>query len=311
MPDLNISALNTALGAYYRQNRQEVLTKMYQAEDARQYFNVLSGIQDEYVMTELDIQEMTQPYQSGWTPKGEATFTPEIIKTRPIKVDFPFTPKALEATWIGYLKTNGSSPEEYPFVAFIYEKIVEKVAREVSNTCINGVYVAPTAGTAGAAIASFNGLLKVVADGITAAKITPTTTGAITATNVVEKIELMVDSLPNENRDQELVMLMSPSIKRWYFRKLRLDFGANVDYTAGKEMVDFTNVRIVSPRYMNGSQRLIITRPENLIMVEDGVSEEENILVQANRRQLEVMMDFKRGVGFGIMKNYVWTNDQA
>lgn len=311
MPDLNIAALNAELGAYYRQNRRDVLAKMYQAEDARKYFNVVSGVQDEYVMTEMEIQEMTQPYQSGWTPKGEATFRPEIIKARGVKVDFPFTPKSLEATWIGYLKTNGSSPEEYPFVQYIYEKIVEKVAREVSSCTINGVYVAPTAGTAGGAATSFNGILKVVTDAITATKITATVTGAITSVNVVDKIELLVDALPNEYRDQELTMLMSPSVARMYFRKRRADFGGNNDYKAGETLVDFTNVKIVTPRYMNGSSRLIVTKSDNLLMVEDGVNEEENILVQANRRQLEVMMDFKRGVGFGIIQDYVWANDQA
>lgn len=311
MADLNITALNSDLGAYYRQNRAEILSKLYTAEDARKYFNVLSGVQDEYVMTEMEIQEMTQPYQSGWTPKGEATFKPETIKVRGVKVDFPFTPKALEASWIGYLKTNGSSPEEYPFVQFIYEKIIEKVARETSNCAINGVYVAPTPGTAGGALTSFNGILKVVTDAITATKITATATGPITDANVVTKVEQMVDSLPADFRGQELVMLMSPSVRQWYFRKLRGDFGANINYTAGNELIDFTNIRIVSPRYINASQRLIVTKADNLMLLEDGVNEEENIIVQANRRQLEVMMDFKRGVGFGIIKDYVWANDQA
>jgi hypothetical protein len=311
MADLNVAALNNDLGAYYRQNRAAILSKMYLAEDARKYFNVLSGVQDEYVMTEMEIQEMMQPYQSGWTPKGEATFKPETIKVRGVKVDFPFTPKALEASWIGYLKTNGSSPEEYPFVQFIYEKIVEKVAREVSSCAINGVYAAPTPGTAGAANTSFNGILKVVTDAITATKISPITTGVIDASNIVTKVETVVDGLPNEFKGQDLVMLMSPTLRTWYFRKLRGDFGANADYKAGNEFVDFTNVQILSPRYMNSSQRLIVTKRENLLLLEDGVNEEDNMLVQANRRQLEVMMDFKRAVGFGIISGYVWANDQA
>lgn len=311
MADLNVTPLNTDLGAYYRQRKNEIMQKLYANEDARKLFTVVTGVQDEYVMTELEVQEMIQPYQSGWTPKGEVKFKPETIKVRPVKVDFPFTPKKLEATWLGYLKTNGSKPEEYPFVQYIYEQILVKVAREVNNVTINGVYVAPTTGTAGSAAAAFNGLLKVVTDAITASKITPITTGAITSSNVVDKIEAIVDGIPGDQRSQPLTMLMSPTLRTMYFRKRRGDFGSNIDYKAGEEMVDFTNVRIVSPTYMNASQRVIVTSPNNLLLLEDGVNEEENIIVQANRRELELMMDFKRGVGFGIIDGMVWTNDQA
>lgn len=308
---LDLTALATALGAYYRDKRQEVLGKLYAAEDMRKYFNVVSGVQDEYVMTEMFLDELTQPYQKAWTPKGTATFTPEILKNRGVKVDFTLEPKALEATWIGYLKTNGSSPEEYPFVQYIYDRIIEKVARELNNTTINGVYAAPTPGTAGSAASAFNGILKIVTDAITATKITPVATGALSAANIRTKIEQMVDALPTEHRDQELVMLMSPSWARAYHRLNRTDFGANIDYKPGETMVDFTNVKIVTPLYMNGSSRLIITPAANLFLLEDGVNEEEKMIVQANRRELEVMMDFKRGVGFGIIEDYVWTNDQA
>lgn len=308
---LDLAQLASDLGAYYRDKKQEVLAKMYAAEDMRKYFQVVSGVQDEYVMTEMLFDELTQPYQKAWTPKGTGTFSPEILKNRPVKVDFTLEPKALEATWIGYLKTNGSSHEEYPFVQYIYERIIEKVARELNYTTINGVYAAPTPGTAGAAAAAFNGILKIVTDAITATKITPTATGALSTSNIRTKVEQMVDALPTEHRDQELVMLMSPSWARAYFRLNRTDFGANIDYKAGETTVDFTNVKIVTPQYMNGSSRMIITPAANLFLLEDGVNEQEKMIVQANRRELEVMMDFKRGVGFGIIENYVWTNDQA
>lgn len=307
----NVSQLASELGAYYRIKRAEILSKMYASEDVRKYFNVLSGVQDEFVMTEMMFDELIQPYQKAWTPKGNAIFKPEILKVRPIKVDFTFEPKSLEAQWIGYLKTNGSSPTEFPFVAFVYQKMMEKVGRELSNVTINGVYAAPTAGTAGAAAASMNGLLKVVTDAITATKIVPIATGAVNATNVRDKVEQMVDALPVDHRNQELAMLISPTLARLYFRRNRADFGGNIDYVSGQTKVDFTNVTMVSPLYMAGSSRIIITPKENLFLLEDGVNEEEKMEVQSNRREIEIMMDFKRGVGFGIIENMVWANDQA
>jgi hypothetical protein len=311
MADLDLSALNSALGAYYRQNKKTIMAKFYALEEARKMFTVISGVQDEYVLTEMEVAEMMQPYQTAWTPKGTVSFKPEIIKARPVKVDFPFTPKALEASWIGFLKTNNSSPEEYPFVKYIYEKIIERVIRDLNSCIINGVYVAPTPGTPGAAATSFNGLRKVVVDAIAAGKITAFATGALSTANIVDKVEALCDSVDEQFKGQPLTLIMSNTWKTAYFRRKRADFGGNTDYSAEKTLVDFTNVEIKTPTYMNGSNRLIISPPSNILLVEDGVNEEEKMIVQANRRELEVMMDFKRGVGFGIIEGQVWANDQA
>ncbi|SFC95249.1 hypothetical protein SAMN05421780_11411 [Flexibacter flexilis DSM 6793] len=308
---LNLTALNAALGAYYRQKKAEIMSKLYSQEDARKYFTVVSGIQDEYVMTEIEIAEMMQPYQKGWTPKGSVNFKPEIIKNRPVKVDYTFNPKDLEATWIGHLKTNNSSPEAYPFVEYIYDKITERLKRDINKCTVNGSYVAPTPGVAGGAMTSFDGILKVTADAITAGKIVPTATGTISAANIVSKVESVFDSVNSEFRDGELVMLISPTHRRNYFRAKRgADFQNDLT-AAANSTLDFTNCTMVSPMYMNGSNRIIITQKTNLLMLEDGVNEEENIIVQSNRRELEVMVDFKRGVGFGITEGLVWANEQA
>lgn len=311
MADLNISDLNSALGSYYRTNKKDIMAKLYKQEDARKIFNVVSGVQDEYVMTEIEAAEMMQAYQPNWTPKGEVKFQPEIIKVRPVKVDFPFTPKALEASWIGYLKTNGSSPTEYPFVKFIYEKLVERLVRDLNSVTINGVYVAPTTDVAGAARNAFDGLLQVKNKAILAGKITPIATGALTLANIVESVEKMIDGVDAEFRGDDLVILMSEAWRTAYFRKRRDPSFSNYGQASIDDaVIDFTNCKIVCPRYMNASNSLIITKPTNLLMAEDGVNEEENMIVQANRRMLEVMIDFKRGVGFGIADGYVWANDQ-
>lgn len=311
MADLNLTDLNVELGAYYRTNKAAIMQKVYEQEDLRKYFNVVSGIQDEYVVTELEMAEMIQAFQKGWTPKGEAKFSPEINKVRPIKVDFPFSPKNMEATWLGYLKTNGSSSEEYPFVAYIYDQIIKRVARDLNNATINGIYVAPTAGTPGTTLGTMDGLKKKIADAITASKIAPHATGVIDQANVVAKIEGFVDSLPTDQQNLPLTLVMSPTMRKMYFRARRGEFGVNMDYKAGEEMIDFTNVTIISPMNMNSSQRMIITPATNLLLMEDGVNEEEKMITQVNRREIEVIMDMKRGVGFGIIEGMVYANDQA
>ena len=313
MADLDLSALNSALGAYYRQNKKAVMQKLYSAEDARKQFQVVTGVQDEYVMTEIEVTEMMQPYQAAWTPKGSVDFYPNVIKNRGIKVDFPFTPKKMEATWLGYLKTNGSSPEEYPFVAYIYDRILEKLARDINKTVWQGVYAAPTPGTAGSAVSSFDGMIEVVKDARTAGTAATVATGAITAANVVDKAELMFDSVSEEFRNNSTVLVMSHTHLMYYLRKRRDPAFSNYseDTIKGKDVfLDFADCRILAPKYYN-SNLWFLTLPENMIMVEDGVNEEEKIIVQANRRELEVIIDCKRAVGLGISRGYTWASDQG
>jgi len=307
----NLTQLNNDLGAYYRQARQAILSKMYAVEELRNLVTVISGIQDEYVMTELEFDEIAQPYQKQWTPKGTGTFKPEIIKARPVKADLELDLKDLEAKWIGYLKTNGSSPQEFPFVQFIYQKIVERMARDLNKASINGVYSSPTAGTAGAANDSVDGFLQIISQAITDTKISPYTTGALSATSIIDDIEGFFDSIPTEMKELDLVLMMSPDWARTYFRKRRETFGNNQDYTSAKRTVDFTNTRIVTPTYWNGSDRLVITPAENVFMVEDGVNEEDEIRTQLDKRTINAMIDCKRGVGFGVLKDYVFSNDAA
>jgi hypothetical protein len=309
MAGFDLTQLVSDLGDYYRVAKPEILSKMYAMEEWRKYFNVIPGVQDTYVMTEMEITEVIQPYQKGWTPKGDVKFTPETIKARDIKVDLPLDLKDMEKKWIGYLKTNGSSPEEFPFVAYIYQRIIERIARDLNKTVINGEYAAVTPGTAGAALASFDGILKVVEDAVTAGKITEHTTGALANATIIDQVEGMYDSLPADIKELDLVMLISPDWRRNYFRAKRADFGGNVDYQAANPVIDFTNTEMWSPTYMNGSDKLIITPKENLIGVEDGINEEDDIRVQMNRRTLELMVDLKRGVGFGIIDGYVFAND--
>lgn len=311
MAGFDLTQLVTDLGDYYRVAKPEILSKMYAQEEWRKYFTVIPGVQDTYVMTEMEITEVIQPYQKGWQPKGDVKFIPETIKARDVKVDLPLDLKDMEKKWIGYLKTNGSSPEEFPFVAYIYQRLTERIARDLNKCVINGKYVAVTPGTPGAALASFDGLLEVVDVAETAGKITEHATGALANATIIDQVEGTFDSVPGDIKELDLVMLISPDWRRNYFRAKRGEFGSNVDYKGANPVIDFTNCEMMSPTYMNGSDKLIITPRENLIGVEDGINEEDDIRVQMNRRTLEVMVDLKRGVGFGIIEGYVFTNDGA
>lgn len=315
----DITELAASLGAYHRTHEQELYSKLLNKEYSQRLFRTIPGIKDEYIADEFLLTEILQPYQKDWTPKGDPTFSPETLKARRIKIDMELDPVDLEKTWEGK-RIDGSLPEGQQLLeGYIMDQILIKAKKEIEySIAFKGVYAAPTAGTAGAANTSANGLLKTVTDAITATKITPVATGAITASNARDAFEQVFDGVDTDFQDQPLIALASGQLTRWYKRDYRAEFGPNQDYKGmnGEDKavyIDGTETQIVPIPGMNGSQRIIITTPENLLRVIDGTGEDGdlNLRFQVNRRIIEVLGDFKMGWGFGIIEGLAWANNQA
>lgn len=311
--ELDLDALNAALGAYYRVARAELVGKMLIGFKSKDFFTPIGGVKDEYVATELLMSEILQPYQKGFQPKGIGEFLPEILKVRRQKIDFLLDPIELEKSWLGGMTAAGSNPEDFPFEGFLFDKIIERVNTDIEMKLIwNGVYAAPTPGTAGDADTGMDGVLIQVTNAIAASKITPTVTGVLDADNIVDAVEAVYDDVPEELQDTPLIMLMSPKNKRLYKRSYRTSFGANADYKGMKllDTIEDTECEMLAAPGMSGSNRLIITQKPNLVYLFDGVDEQTKLRTQVVDREIKVLGDLKIGAGFLIIKDLVFTNDQ-
>jgi hypothetical protein len=313
----DITELVASLGAYNRVHAPELYSRFLKKDYSQKYFRTISGVKDEYVADEFLLTEVLQPYQKTWTPKGDATFSPEIIKARRIKIDMEFDPVDLERTWEGE-RIDGSLPEGQELLeGYIMSQVLAKAKKEIEfQIAFKGKYVTPTTGVPGAAGTSADGLLQIVANAIAAGKIVPVPTGAITPANARESFELLFDSIDSDYQDQDLVALASPQLLRNYKRDYRTEFGGNQGYPGiSKEdqtvFIDGTNTEIIPIPGMNGSSTIIITPRENLIRVIDGTSEDEdlNLRFQVDKRIIDVLGDFKMGWGFAIIEGLVWVND--
>src|SRR5580765_7238915 len=278
----DITTLVASLGAYHRTYAEELYSKLIAKDYSQKYFRTVAGVKDQYIADEFLLTEILQPYQKAWTPKGVVSFQPAIIYARPIKVDIEFEPKDMEKTWEGK-RIDGSLPEGQQFLeSYIFDQLIMKIKKELEfDVAYTGVYKAPTPGIAGAAKDSADGLLTIVDAGITAGTIEDTDTGAIDATNAVDALEAVYDSVDPDFQDGELIALVDGAIARFYKRDYRQAYGPNQDYNGmGKEdqsfYIDGTNCEVVPIPGMNGTGRIIITTKENLIRVIDGTTEDSN-----------------------------------
>jgi len=310
----DISALNTALGAYFRKDKDVLISEMLLGMGIEDRMEVWDDVKDEVPLPNLGIDDLVKP-ANNTTFTGTASslnFGARILKARRWKVDLLLVPGDLEKSWLGSKMKKGTSNVDVPFEQFIMDYIIAKVQENIRLKALyKGVYNA--AGTTPTDI--MDGLLTLITAEITATTVVPIVTGAITSANVIDKLELVYDGLGEAYKSVPTQMLVSPTIFDWYVRKYRLDFGGNMDYSGmqvGKVNIDGSLCTIVREAGFGSSQRVVCTPKQNIVYGVDSIGEENDIKSQEFERTIKLMVDAKSGINLKeINARALAVNDQA
>ena len=309
----DLTDLNTKLGAYFRKYESKIWAGVFQGIEFEKQMTPIGGVSDEYVTTSATIDDVIQPYQCDWTPKGKASFRARINKVRALKVDYDFECiDEIYHSWLADMADERSPRKDWPFVKYVvFQLIVPKMQEELEAISYNGVYQAPTAGTASPYLDSTDGIGTIIANEITAGNITPINTGALTPSNMVDRVDFFIDSIPHKYRHVNGVVLMSKTNAMNYYRDYRANFGGNNNYNGNEDlMIPHTGKKIVGITAMEGSDRIIFTPKSNMIKMYDKIDKPGKFQVQQDKRKVHIFTDFKRGYGFKNL-DIVFVNDQA
>lgn len=309
---IDITDLATSLGDYHREHRDELVSELLLDEDFTADLNVMDDITDELPLPNLALGDLTKPADpTTFTPNaGALKFGARILKVRGIKVDLLLIPQVLEKSWLGKMKKS-SDPLDMPFEKFIMNYINSKITEELRLKSIyKGVYDA----AGDAPEDNLDGFLQLIDDEVTATNIDEVVTGAITSENVVEKLELVYDSLGDAYKGKPTIMKVNPQIFDWYNRKYRAAFGANQDYKGMLRMrrpLDGTMCELVREPGLGTSQRVMASLKDNFVYGVDSASG-YNLDVQKFDRSLKILIDLKAGVQFAqVHARALAVNDQA
>lgn len=309
---IDISALATALGAYHREHRDELVSEILLDDDFTNDLEVMDDCTDEVPLPSLALTDLIKPANpTTFEPTANAlAFGARTLKVRGIKVDLQLIPQVLEKTWLGKMK-KPTDPLEMPFEKYILQYIGSKIKE---NLRLKAIYAGVYNGAGTTPATTMDGFLKLIADEITATNITPIVTGAITAVNVVDKLEQTYDGLGEAYKGVPTIMKVNPQIFDWYNRRYRLDFGANQDYKGmdrNRRSLDGTMCEIVREAGLGTSQRLMTSVKENFVYGVDSASG-YTIDIQKFDRTLKILIDFKAGIQFKeIHARALAVNDQA
>lgn len=258
--------------------------------------------------------EVTQPYQVAYTPKGTPTFGGNKVTMRRLKIDHSIIPDQILASWVSKLRQAGydeaRARKEMPITRFIMDEMLRQQAEEREDSIIfTGVYAAPTPGTAGAASTSVDGLHEYLKDAITAGTLVPKALGSFTTSDIFEYFEEFFSEIPSKFFRRPLLMYVAPEHYLSYGRDKRANFQfqQQMQQLLG---IDFSMLTIKPVHAMAGSNRLIITVPNNLARMVGKVGPGQNMDVQPYERTVKVLTDWREAYGVRDLE-YIWVNDQV
>lgn len=321
---IDVSSVVTQFGAYYianPDNMKRLRNMIYQPNETAKYFQERPGDDTTYRSVLSTLNRIVQPFQKAFTPIGTTTFKPNEFPLYKIKVDMEETPDDLEATYLGFL---ASLPEldraNWPFIKWLVEvHVMAKIQEDLElNEYFGGVYAAPTAGTAGAAGTSMNGLRKVIRGYNTAGR-TNLGNGAIVmgAPNAdpalfVDQIEAMADAIPSLFRSKIDGFFMSKENATKYLRGKRKKY--NMNYAQSSDLLvveDYQNIKIIGLQSISAANSNLIfaTLPENRIRATKKAALANTMKIESAKRVVDLLTDWWEALNFEVPE-FVFHNDQ-
>ena len=242
---MDIQDILTEYGNYYRnggQNAQRLLKRPYISSQTEALFGLLPTDDTSYQMAKTELTRILQPFQKGWTPLGNFKASPIVLTQFPMKVDLEETPDTLETTWLGFLADNNLDRAVWPFVRwFVEEHVYNQMDEDYElNEIYSGKFVAPTAGTPGAAGTSMDGIRIIINRGVAAGKIVPMVLGAI-PTDILafcEYVEAFIEGIGLRYSNQAMEVCMNTTLARRYAKGRQKKYGSDNNFGAAKPILD-------------------------------------------------------------------------
>tara|TARA_R110000744_G_scaffold185215_3_gene304627 strand:+ start:156 stop:1097 length:942 start_codon:yes stop_codon:yes gene_type:complete len=293
----------TGLTAYVDENKMELIKKSILQGRTLEYVTIQPDIKSSATINIIDTDLVIQAGACGWNADGTTTLSQRPLAVDKMKVNEATCVDDLEAYYTQKMMNAGSYNETIPFEQIYSEDKSEKIANEIDNVIWKG-----DKGAGVGNLAFSDGYFKLI-DSLAGSTVNGNTgavtvaTG-ITAANVVDIVDGMVNSVPEDiiNAD-DLFLFMSYANYRTYAKALR---DANLYHYNGQEdqgqefsqMVPGTNVRVVALKGFSGTARMILSRKANLYFGTDLLNDSEDfdIFYSKDNDEVRFLSKWKQGV---------------
>lgn len=313
---ITLDDLKSEFGSYYingGQNANRVLKLTRQKTVTTTHAKPLFTDDTLYRFVNPRFGQVLQQFQLKYTPKGGAEFIPRQIQLYQIKIDQSFFPDEVTPSWVGFMADKEEADRsKWPISRYMVEEaILPQIPHELEMYAYGkGKYAAPIEGTAGSADKTLDGIITLCDAGVLNSK-SPMNKVILSAKpdakNSVLILEEFVKNIDRLFRDNfKFKLFVDPQILDDYRENYRDRFSNDPRYTEGKAgSIDFkANIELVGLPSLSDTGVIMSTPADNFIHIRR-TRKNNPPRLETSKRQVDVMMDWWEGLGFGF-NELVW-----
>jgi len=309
-----------AYKGYVEQFALDLFKRMFYGFRSGQLMTPHEGVKGRKVLTELVIGTgLAKRWIAEFEGTQNTSYTPYVLEVFTNKLEHQVVPQEFESNYMGEMRRTGQDPRDYPMEAFTLNGLLKELAKELEDATWQGDQAAVPADSDLLA-ATFDGILKQVADAITATDLTPVSTGAITLANVLDQFQSMWAQVNPAQKAMGTDIFVSYAVYDLYRIKYKQTYGAdpayvkidNSDYDQGIRYELSSKATIIPVPGMGSSQRVLIMPRNRLHYGFDSLQDWSNFRFEQNHRTLDFWCDFNFGVKAVMLRDgLAVVNDQA
>lgn len=299
-----VEKLNGDLDLYFRENPEEIKSLHRDNFGLPSFWPKRINVDDRVADGTIAVAEITQARKLPWLPKNKELIKAEEGRVFPVNIDIEYVGfylQKIEASWLNKMNKEGSQPYKESFVRFLVSELDKKARVEDRISTIKGVYVETpeNATKPGKSINRQDGLLYQI---YKAQKITKKykafSLGVPTVTNIVDYVDNMIESLPQEVRVMPgLVYYLSPYWLKAYKRRYEQLHGTQNDYTGyPTNPKDYNNIKFEPLSDLEGHDVQFVTFDDNIEILENVPQEKSMYHFEYLKRIIYIWADYKQGV---------------
>ena len=301
---VQVEKLNGDVELFYRENPEVIGSLIRDTFGLPTFWPKRLNVDDRVTDGKIVTAEITQARKLPWLPKNKQKIETEEGRIFPVQIDaefIGFNLQKMESSWLNSYNKEGSQAYKMSFVQFLLSELDKKARIEDRISTLKGVYVATPedATTAASYFQRQDGLLYQIWKAINVTKkLKAFDLGLPTTSNIVDYVDNMIKSLPEEVREQQgLVYYLSDEWLRAYKRRYEQIHGSYTDYTGyPTNPKDYSNIRFEAMPDFAGLDVMFITFDDNIEILENIPSEKSKYHFEMLKRIIYIFADYKLGV---------------
>lgn len=293
---------------YAEKNAEDILSKLNFGYMLGALITSHADVLGRINLTEFTFDSMSKRYSEDFTPTQNVIgMKTRHLDVKDIKIDLKFNPKIYERNYRAYLQKTGMKPSEFPLLAFIIPKLIQKNNEERALAAWRGEAALVEANT-DLLIQCVDGFHKHITDEF--ANVSNTVTGAITKTNAVASLEAVYEGIGAAYQSQPLDIFMS---KKGGIRLLQNYRDAYGKYTRDEHGNPQLDIGTGMDRFhfdpAMKENAILITPASNMHQAYANGSDTEGFEMEDEDRNLKMWMDYKIDYNFGMLGDIISVND--